>query len=395
MNITNLIALIWTRLRKETGHPEQEESAGFARQGRNRRRAVVVLPAALGVLFTWPCQAASGPNLEGIPQRNQSTSSIVYWPERGFVPYEFWDEVTYILNVQQFSYLEESIVRSAILEWNQKTAVHLVNLQALQLLEYGREFLPIFSLRPITLHRVSFAKHPERVCSGSSPIGIHRRDEYGNYIDTQFTQIGSGCENDRQFRDVALHEIGHAIGLIHEHQRIDRNRYVQVEYTNAGPDRVNLTDTAAIPPGAPPYNYRSVMHYGEDWMAVANARVETIPPGIPLSSETISPGDVDRLYWLYREQGVDPMKETVVDTNPSDLEIIVDGERYRTPARFRWAEGDGPYRIEAPAVQTDRQGHEWRFARWNTDKSPFGSPAKSVTVRWGLAWHEANYALSD
>lgn len=341
--------------------------------------------------LAWPVLAASGPDSEWMPPRNQSGEEIQLWPERGFVPYDFYEGWPFDPRIDVLSRYERLQIESAILEWNQTNAVHLVWLGGLDALRWSRQY----SRSPvIELHRVRFTRLPADVCGGSSAIGLLRRDEYGNYMDTQYVNISSACRGEELYK-VSLHEIGHVLGMIHEHQRRDRELYVRISYDNPANPHPSATDTFELPLDSPPYNYRSIMHYSERWMANVGASVETIPPGIPIPTSRISPGDVDRLYWLYRKQGVDPMKETVIDTNPSGLEIIVDGEQYRTPARFRWTEGDGPYRIEAPAVQTDRQGREWRFARWNTDRTPFGSPAKSVTVRWGLAWHEANYALSD
>ena len=60
------------------------------------------------------------------------------------------------------------------------------------------------------------------------------------------------------------HEIGHAIGLWHEHQRSDRDNYIEVKETNLGQDEslfyqiVHKMDSNDLVP----YDYASLMHYG-------------------------------------------------------------------------------------------------------------------------------------
>ena len=40
--------------------------------------------------------------------------------------------------------------------------------------------------------------------------------------------VGDGCE----FDYVMMHELGHVIGFYHEHQRADRNEYVEILWDN-------------------------------------------------------------------------------------------------------------------------------------------------------------------
>ncbi|ESO98884.1 hypothetical protein LOTGIDRAFT_89537, partial [Lottia gigantea] len=71
--------------------------------------------------------------------------------------------------------------------------------------------------------------------------------------------------NCRKKQQIIVHELGHAIGMIHEHQRPDRNDYVVIKQENA------MDNTAAdfrmyswnvINSHSVQYDYQSIMHYG-------------------------------------------------------------------------------------------------------------------------------------
>lgn len=58
-----------------------------------------------------------------------------------------------------------------------------------------------------------------------------------------------------------VHEIGHTLGLWHEHQRWDRDKYIRIITNNVANYRSQFwrqrTDTFELP-----YDYGSIMHYG-------------------------------------------------------------------------------------------------------------------------------------
>ncbi|CAL1538843.1 unnamed protein product [Lymnaea stagnalis] len=62
-----------------------------------------------------------------------------------------------------------------------------------------------------------------------------------------------------------LHELGHAIGLVHEHQLPERDEYIKVNLNNVSPEMRRWFDkytAEQINNYGVPYEYSSVMHYG-------------------------------------------------------------------------------------------------------------------------------------
>jgi hypothetical protein len=85
--------------------------------------------------------------------------------------------------------------------------------------------------------------------------------ELGRQGGVQLVNLGTACQ-----RGNAIHEIGHAIGLLHEHTRADRDRYVTVRWDHVDPaQRYNFEMTPGPLPSEPTplsYDIGSIMHYG-------------------------------------------------------------------------------------------------------------------------------------
>ncbi|XP_068246327.1 protein SpAN-like [Palaemon carinicauda] len=76
----------------------------------------------------------------------------------------------------------------------------------------------------------------------------------------QDISLGRGC----QFMGTAAHEIGHALGLLHEHMRSDRDDYIQIVDKNIqrGNEHNFMKDTSeSFSNYGVPYDYTSLMHY--------------------------------------------------------------------------------------------------------------------------------------
>lgn len=182
--------------------------------------------------------------------------------------------------------------------------------------------------------------------------------------------------------NTVAHEIGHALGLWHEHEREDRDLYVTVLTENLHPQETAWYQ--AKHPAAGPYDYASVMHYdGRSGAWNANEVFETIPPGMRIPSAGLSAGDIDGVARLYGQ----PPEATTVTTNPPGLEIVVDGEHLIAPASFDWAEGS-VHTVEAPVSQV-MGGTRYVFGRWNDG----GDRARTFVADESSTWLEANFIL--
>ncbi len=178
-----------------------------------------------------------------------------------------------------------------------------------------------------------------------------------------------------------VHEMGHVVGLLHEHQRPDRNTFIT--FTEANVDKPwiagNFDFFSYNYQMIGLYDYASVMHYPPFSFTKNNLPVlESIPPGIPLSNQTgYSIGDVDTIKRLY---GFTP-SEVTVTTNPPGLKIIVDGTTYTAPQTFSWALNSS-HTLNLPAgsqLTNPPDGATYEYGLWN-DR---GARSHTVTAGGG------------
>ncbi len=108
-----------------------------------------------------------------------------------------------------------------------------------------------------------------------------------------------------------IHEIGHAVGLYHEHTRGDRDDHVTIVWENIQDDKELNFETADDGVDLGAYDFASIMHYGATAFCIVDGAgfclgetIETDPPGIEIGQRIgLSDGDiaaVERLYPLER-----------------------------------------------------------------------------------------------
>lgn len=156
-----------------------------------------------------------------------------------------------------------------------------------------------------------------------------------------------------------VHETLHALGLLHEHQRQDRDEFVQVDF--AACDPIHLPAFAIINGVMDgPYDYASVMHYNQSGLSVNfNRTMRVVEPyrrrwqwwlgGLVNPDPELSIGDRWVLWRLYPGPIVPPPRQFKL-LEPANGEIVgVDW----TPA-FSWqpAETATGYRLQVDETPT-------------------------------------------
>ncbi|XP_065188142.1 uncharacterized protein LOC135818862 [Sycon ciliatum] len=121
--------------------------------------------------------------------------------------------------------------------------------------------------------------------------------------------VGRSCVNDVGY---LTHELLHTAGLVHTHQRIDRDQYVRILWENIRPDKYAQFEKTSQPsniskiPDDMPYDYGSIMHYATSTFGINRTHATTIfplQPGVEIGQRRgMSQIDARILNALYSEQ---------------------------------------------------------------------------------------------
>ncbi len=138
---------------------------------------------------------------------------------------------------------------------------------------------------------------------------VANRSQYPNYIEIvqsndpgacysylgmiggkQEMGLGSDCR-----MGTTVHEIGHALGLWHEHTRSDRDNFVTINWDNIHNNRKSQFQLNRLAETFGPYDYASIMHY-PTWGFAINRWQNTITPlqtGVEIGQRNgLSDGDI-------------------------------------------------------------------------------------------------------
>ncbi|XP_029643131.1 zinc metalloproteinase nas-14 [Octopus sinensis] len=166
------------------------------------------------------------PNTESEPirKRRKAVRNDKFRWTNGIIPYE--------LDPYDFSVKDFYFIKRALTEWERYTCL---------------KFVPA---RQTDKNRILF--------------------RHGSGCNSQLGMVGgvqavnldaNGC----RYKGLYLHEVGHAVGLVHEHQLPDRDRHIKIIYQNVLPSMriwFNKYSKGVINSMNVPYELSSVMHYG-------------------------------------------------------------------------------------------------------------------------------------
>ena len=174
---------------------------------------------------------------------------------------------------------------------------------------------------------------------------------------------------------VVIHEMGHAMGLLHVQADVNTRPFIDTRLSRIDPQFRSQSDQQFYSRTLNGYDYASIMHYGRTDFSVYPDLIttETKPQGIDVGQRvTFSASDADALK---RMAGAVPAATTVV-THPAGLSVVVDGVVVTTPATFNWPMGS-VHRVWAPPGVQTLDGAQFGFGRWSHDASP--TPSTQLT----------------
>lgn len=110
------------------------------------------------------------------------------------------------------------------------------------------------------------------IATGVSILSRSNQPEYLYVVNSEsgcFSEVGARVGEVRTLNlglrcwaePTILHEIGHALGLMHEHQRPDRNSYISIDLNNADPAIHYAFELFSTMNNSTPYDFNSIMHY--------------------------------------------------------------------------------------------------------------------------------------
>lgn len=241
-----------------------------------------------------------------VTHSNVESSYVNFVQERGFGRSKasaLWSNgiIDYSLDASLDS-AQRDRIREAVAHWNDNTKIRL------------REYSPLNPGHIQPLDYLDFKSGPG--CASW----------VGRQGGAQTVWISNDCNTGS-----ILHEVGHAVGLLHEHTRLDRDSHISVLLENVEPGKsVNFDILASGARHIGPYDYDSIMHYGSRYFSsTGNATLLPLNGKDPDSigqREKLSSGDIAAINDLYSSDAslsVFSTYDAVADSTRVQLDVSI------------------------------------------------------------------------
>jgi len=204
-------------------------------------------------------------------------SSILKWPG-GKIPYTFFGD---------FTDEDKKEIQEAMKEWEKAADITFIHIEGNT---YGENFYEIRKVKTKeeVISNCNGTKEKVIMCSASSTVGLTS----DNHMTIE------NCTTPK----LILHELGHCIGLRHEHRRPDRDKYVTILKENITKSnyynfKFLLPEDFLYPYKRFKYDYNSIMHYS-DTLFTKNCK-KTIISKEPIGGRVLSKLDKDKAEYIY------------------------------------------------------------------------------------------------
>ncbi|XP_055548075.1 hatching enzyme 1.2-like [Wyeomyia smithii] len=107
--------------------------------------------------------------------------------------------------------------------------------------------------------------------------------DVGRGVGKTLVNLQQGCAD---ALTTPIHELMHALGFFHEHNRLDRDEFIEVIYDNMIPDpsiyyNFQLPEDDEVTNFSIPYDIGSIMHYSQYAFSVKPSKLETMKAKVP------------------------------------------------------------------------------------------------------------------